>query len=445
MSFTVGMIRPVTASDRVECTTDFGRGAIKSLILVSKTAPVVVCLWLTVAMSSVIRSQSPGLVAASELFQFLRDGAPRTRAELAAVTGMARSTIGLRLDTLLELDLICPIGDGASSGGRPPSQFALNPSARVVIGADFGATHATLAVTDLGGTGLLTRRAPVRIADGPEAVLAWFVEAARTLLADAGRTPADLLAVGMGLPGPVEHDTGRPVTPPIMPGWDGFDVAGRIRDELGVPALVDNDVNIMAIGERTRVYPGVRDLIYVKIATGIGSGIISGGLLQRGAQGSAGDIGHVRIERGTGVACHCGNFGCLEAMASGPAIVRQLRQEGVDVADTDGLVDLVRHNDIAAIRAVRQAGRDIGEVLTVCVSMVNPSVIVLGGRVSGAGEHLLAGVREVVYQRSPPLATQHLSIVQTREAENAAVIGASVLALHYALSPEGIGAMSPAR
>ena len=396
-------------------------------------------------MASLPKPQSLALVAASELFQLLRDGAPRTRAELSSITGMARSTIGLRLDTLLELDLISPTGEGASSGGRPPSQFALNPSARVVIGADLGATHATLAVTDLGGTILLTRRSPSRIADGPQAVLSWFVDAARTLLTDAGRDPGDLLAVGMGLPGPVEHDTGRPVTPPIMPGWDGFDVPGFILAELGVPALVDNDVNIMAIGEQTRVYPGVRDLMFVKIATGIGSGIISGGLLQRGAQGSAGDIGHVRIERGAGVACHCGNFGCLEAMASGPAIVRQLRETGVDVADTDGLVDLVRHNDLAAIRAVRQAGRDIGEVLTIGVSMVNPSVIVLGGRVSGAGEHLLAGVREVVYQRSPPLATQHLSIVQTREAENAAVSGASVLALHHALSPEGIGAMTGAR
>ena len=396
-------------------------------------------------MVDVSRGSALGASGASELFQLLRDGQPRTRAELAKLTGLARSTIALRVDSLMELGLVSPVGDAQSTGGRPSSQFALNPSAKVVLAADLGATHATIAVTDLGGTILLTRRSPARIADGPEAVLRWFVEAARTLLAEAGRAPGDLLAVGMGLPGPVEHDTGRPVTPPIMPGWDGFDVPGFIRAELGVPALVDNDVNIMAIGEQTRIYPGVRDLMFVKIATGIGSGIISGGLLQRGAQGSAGDIGHVRIERGAQVACHCGNFGCLEAMASGPAIVRQLREAGVDVADTDGLIELVRHNDLAAIRAVRQAGRDIGEVLTICVSMVNPSVIVLGGRVSAAGEHLLAGVREVVYQRSTPLATQHLSIVQTQEAENAAVLGASVLALHYALSPEGIGAMNAAR
>ena len=150
-------------------------------------------------MPSSAKPQSLALIAASELFQLLRDGAPRTRAELSSITGMARSTIGLRLDTLLELDLISPTGAGASSGGRPPSQFALNPSARVVIGADLGAMHATLAVTDLSGTILQTRRSPSRIADGPQAVLSRFVEAARTLLADVGRDQSDLLAVGMGL------------------------------------------------------------------------------------------------------------------------------------------------------------------------------------------------------------------------------------------------------
>jgi predicted NBD/HSP70 family sugar kinase len=383
-----------------------------------------------------------GFVGASDIFQLLRDGQPRTRAELSSITGLARSTVALRLEALRATGLIGPTGGAASSGGRPPSQFALNPTARVVIGADFGATHATIAVADLAGDILLTRRTARPIADGPEAVLGWFGTESRGLLAELGRTEADLLAVGMGLPGPVEHDTGRPVNPPIMPGWDGFDVPGWVLDELGVPALVDNDVNIMAIGEQTSSFPDVTDLLFVKVATGIGAGIISGGSLQRGAQGSAGDIGHVRIERGSGIACPCGNFGCLEAMASGPAIAAQLRETGADVANMNDVADLVRHNDLDAIRAVRQAGRDIGEVLTTCISLVNPSVIVLGGSVSRVGEHLLAGVREVVYQRSTPLATQHLSILQSRVAEKAAVLGASVLALHHALSPESIGAMT---
>jgi len=388
------------------------------------------------------KANALGSVAASELFQLLRDGHSRTRAELSSITGLARSTVALRLDALLELDLISPTGEASSSGGRPPSQYALNPSARVVIGADLGATHATIGVTDLSGTILLSRRTVKPIAEGPQVVLTWLAKETRDLLSELGRTPAELLAVGMGLPGPVEHDTGRPVNPPIMPGWDGFDVPAWMLGELGVPAFVDNDVNIMAIGEQAKVFPDATDLLFVKVATGIGAGIISGGLLQRGAQGSAGDIGHVRIERGAGVACRCGNFGCLEALASGPAIAAQLRASGASVKTMADVFDLVRANDLGAIRAVRQAGRDIGEVLATCISLVNPSIIVLGGSVSRVGEHLLAGVREVVYQRSTPLASQHLSIVQSQARENAAVLGASILALHYALSPEAIGAMS---
>lgn len=388
------------------------------------------------------KPSSAGDTGANSIFQLLRDGEPRTRAELATATGLARSTIGIRLDSLLDLGLISPIGDGVSSGGRPPSQFALNPPARVVVGADLGATHATISVADLSGALLRTHREALPIAYGPERVLGRLVDETRRLIAETGHTEADLLAIGMGLPGPVEHDTGRPVNPPIMPGWDGFDVPAWIFDAFGVPALVDNDVNIMAIGEQARSFPDVADLLFVKIATGIGAGIISGGLLQRGAQGSAGDIGHVRIQRGKGIACQCGNFGCLEAVASGPAIANQIREQGAEVENMSDVIDLVRRNDLKAIRAVRQAGRDIGEVLTMCVSLVNPSVIVLGGSVTGAGEHLLAGVREVVYQSSMPLATEHLSIVQSQNTQNVAVIGACILALQFALSPQSIDQMS---
>jgi predicted NBD/HSP70 family sugar kinase len=388
---------------------------------------------------------SIGIAGSSELFQLFRDGQPRTKAELVSITGLARSTVGLRLEQLLKLGLIEPSGEANSSGGRPPSRFALKASAGVVIGADLGATHATIAVADLAGTLLQTIRVAMPIADGPERVLTWFVDSTKAILDSIGRSTSELLAVGMGLPGPIEHRTGRPVNPPLMVGWDNFDVPGWIMDSLGVPTLVDNDVNIMAIGEKTTAFAETDDLLFVKLATGIGSGIISGGLLQRGAEGLAGDIGHVRIERGAGVECRCGNFGCLEAMASGPAIVAQLRAEGVDVSSTRELIDLVRANDLRAISAVRQAGRDIGEVLAMCVSLINPSVIVLGGSVSNVGEHLLAGVREIVYQRSTPVATKHLSVVQSLAAESAAVVGACMLALGYALSPEGIAAMSPRR
>jgi predicted NBD/HSP70 family sugar kinase len=395
-------------------------------------------------MSDTTRSSALGSTGASELFQLLRDGRPRTRAELAAMTGLARSTVGLRLDALVELGLVGPFADAVSTGGRPPSRVALVPSARVVLGADFGAGHLNLVLTDLVGETLIGRRSLLDIADGPEPVLATMVAEADALLAELGRTRRDLIGVGIGLPGPVQFSTGRPVNPPIMPGWDGFDVPGWVRGHLDVPVLVDNDVNIMALGERSFAWPGVDHFLFVKVATGIGSGIISGGRLQRGAQGIAGDIGHVQVPRGAGIACHCGNVGCLEAVASGPAIAAALRREGHDVAGGAEVIDLVRAGDIDAIQAVRQAGRDIGEVLTACVNMINPSTIAIGGSMAQAGEHLIAGVREVVYSRSMPLATEHLSIVQSRSGEKAAVIGASMLAIHHALSPAAIDELAAA-
>jgi len=373
-----------------------------------------------------------------QLFQLLRDGVPRTRAELAKSTGLARSTIAARVDELMRMGLISPVADAVSTGGRPPSQFALNPAAKVVIAADIGASHATVAVTDLTGSVLAEHTESLDVALGPVPVLTWLVEGATTLLEQVGRDHSHVAAIGIGVPGPVEHSTGQPVNPPIMPGWDRFDIPGWLNQHLEVPVLVDNDVNIMALGERSVSWPAVEHLMFVKIATGIGAGVISGGTLQRGAQGVAGDIGHVHVARGANVPCTCGNRGCLEALASGPAIARSLREQGVEAHTGSDVVELVKRGNIEAIQAVRQAGRDIGEVLTACVSLINPSVITIGGSMARVGEHLIAGVREIVYTRSTPLATEHLSIVQSVSAEQAAVLGASMLAVEHVLSPESL-------
>ncbi|WP_314504541.1 ROK family transcriptional regulator [uncultured Microbacterium sp.] len=384
-----------------------------------------------------VEANSAG-IGVTELFQMLRDGVPRTRAELAKSTGMARSTIAMRVDELMRLGLVAPVAGAASTGGRPPSQFALNPGARVVIAADIGASHATVAVSDLGGTILAERIAPLDITLGPVPVLTWTLETALALLAESGRTAADVAAIGVGVPGPVEFSSGRPINPPIMPGWDRFDIPAWVGQHLPAPVLVDNDVNIMALGERSAAWPSTEHLMFVKVATGIGAGVISGGQLLRGAEGVAGDIGHVRVARGSDVQCACGNRGCLEALASGPAIARALRAQGVEAADGNDVVDLIKRGNIDAIQAVRQAGRDIGEVLTACVSLMNPSVIAIGGSMARVGEHLIAGVREVVYTRSTPLATEHLSIVQSWAAEDAGVRGASMLAIEHALSPAAL-------
>jgi predicted NBD/HSP70 family sugar kinase len=375
------------------------------------------------------------------LFQILRDGRPRTRSELAEQMGLARSTVTLRIEALMELGLVGFVNDAVSTGGRPSSRIALKAGSKVVLGVDIGASHLQVAVTDLTGHILQQSARSIEITQGPDVVLQAVVELGSKLLIDSGRALPDLLAIGIGVPGPVEHRTGRPINPPIMPGWNGYDVPGYLQRHFHVPVLVDNDVNIMALGERNVTWPEVDNLIFVKVATGIGAGIVSSGMLQRGADGVAGDIGHIRVHGGTGVPCHCGNQDCLEAVASGPAVAAKLRTLGLEASTGGDVVRLVGEGSTGAIHAVRQAGRDVGEVLSACVSLINPSVIVIGGSMALTGEQFIAGIREMVYSRTIPLATQHLQIVQSSSGPNAGVLGASMLAIHHAMSPHRIDAM----
>lgn len=373
---------------------------------------------------------------AGDLFQILRDSVPRTRSELAALTGFARSTISSRIDELLASGLITYVSDAVSTGGRPSAQIALNRGARVVASADFGATHCTVALMDLGRDVLAEVTAERDIAVGPEDSLNWLEQTIRQLLEDVDRPASDLLAIGIGLPGPVEHSTGRPTSPPIMPGWDGYDVPGHLQRSFAVPVLVDNDVNVMALGEQTKAWPDVKNMIFIKVSTGIGSGIISGGVLQRGAEGSAGDIGHIAISRGADRLCRCGNIGCLEAMASAPAVAAELAEQGLDVSTAHDLIAFAKQGDLTTMKTVRQAGRDIGEVLNMCVSMLNPSLIVVGGSLAEQNDVLIAGIREAVYSRSMPLSTQNLTIASSRVGREAGVLGAGIMAIEYALAPE---------
>lgn len=370
----------------------------------------------------------------ARLLRILRDGTPRTRAQLAEHTGLSRSTIQARVDALAAAGLVVPAGDGASSGGRPPAQLRFNPGARILIAIDLGATHGVVAVTDLSGSILETRAAPVAIGDGPVAVLDWAIRSARTLLRRCGRPASDLAGVGIGLPGPVEHATGRPIAPPIMPGWDRFDVPAHVQRAFPVPVLVDNDVNVLALGEHAVSWPRQDDLLFVKVATGIGAGIIAGGRLQRGSRGSAGDLGHVRIPLSS-AASPRDEDADLESVASGPAIARRLSERGAPATTGGEVAELAAAGNADAIDAIRQAGRDLGEVIATCVNLLNPQVVVIGGSVARAGEHLLAGVREVVYRRSTPLATQHLHIVAAGSGTTGGVLGAAIMVAQHLLDP----------
>ncbi|MFJ2029088.1 ROK family protein [Streptosporangium sp. NPDC087985] len=384
-------------------------------------------------------SEANGSIAgAGALLKILRDGQARTRAELMQLTGLARSTLGQRLDALLSQQWIVPTEEAISSGGRPAVAFTFNRAARVALAADLGATHARVAITDLGTEVLAERTVEMPIDRGPVETLTWLQHTFEEMLAETGHTLDKVCGIGVGLPGPVEHSSGRPINPPIMPGWDGFPVPDWLGERFGVPVLVDNDVNIMALGEHWAARPEADHLIFIKIGTGIGCGIISDRHLHRGAQGAAGDIGHIQVASASDIVCHCGNFGCLEAVASGAAMSARLSADGVEAADSRDVVRLVRSGNTQAVQLIRQAGREVGDVLASIVNFFNPSVIVVGGDIAEAGEQILAGLREVIYSRSLPLATQHLTITASELGDRAGVIGAAVMVIEHVLSPGSI-------
>jgi predicted NBD/HSP70 family sugar kinase len=374
------------------------------------------------------------------ILQLIRSGQATTRADLAALTGLARSTVAQRVDALIAHRLLVARGDSQSTGGRPPTTLTFNHGAGVVLSGDLGATHSRVGVTDLGGQVLAQTTRDIAIAEGPDTVLGWLESAFDGLLAEIGRGAADVRGVGVGLPGPVAFATGQPVNPPIMPGWDRYPLGDRLSRRYGVPALVDNDVNIMAVGEHWSNWRDEAFLLFVKIGTGIGSGIVAGGHVHRGADGAAGDIGHIHVPDHDDIVCRCGNRGCLEAFAGGGAMATRLRELGLVTHTSRDVVDRVRAGRPEAVQLIREAGRTIGGVLATCVNMLNPAVIVIGGDVARADEPLMAGIREVVYRRSLPLATGGLRIVRSQLDDGAGVVGAAVMVLEEVLAPAAVDA-----
>jgi predicted NBD/HSP70 family sugar kinase len=372
-----------------------------------------------------------------ELLSLIRAGTAVTRADLARHTGLARSTVAQRVDALLASGLLLEAGDTPSTGGRPATMLAFNHQAGVVLVADLGATHARVAVTDLAGTTLAERAGDLDIALGPAEVLKWVSARFHELLDQTAHAPVDVRGIGIGVPGPVEFDTGRPVNPPIMPGWDGFDIPGWFADRYGAPVLVDNDVNIMARGEHWVHWRRTPHLLFVKVGTGIGCGIVADGHIHRGARGAAGDIGHIRAT-GEDVICACGNIGCLEAVAGGHALATRLAASGVDAQNSRDVVRLVHEGNVKATQMVRAAGRTLGEVLAGTVNFFNPAVIVIGGDIAEAHAQLLAGVREGIFSRSLPLATRDLRVVPCRLGDRAGITGAAITAIEQVLAPAAV-------
>jgi predicted NBD/HSP70 family sugar kinase len=371
---------------------------------------------------------------AGAVLGLIRDGSAATRADVARLTGLGRVTVAQRIDALLRHGLILETPSTRSTGGRPPARLVFNAAAGIALAADLGVTHARMAVTDLAGTILAEVAEDLAIADGPQIVLPAVDRRFQELLRKSAHRVSDVRAIGIGVPGPVEFATGRPVSPPIMPGWDGHRIP-ECFEHYDVPVLVDNDVNIMAVGEHWVSWRARQYVLFIKVGTGIGSGIVSHGSLYRGAQGAAGDIGHMRVPGYDDVVCECGNAGCLEAVAGGRALARQARALGYDTPSSRDVVTLARAHQADVVRLVREAGRVLGSVLAGLVNALNPQVIVIGGDIAQAHEQLFAGVREAVYQRSTPLATRHLEIAPSTLGDRAGITGASVLAIEHVLSP----------
>jgi predicted NBD/HSP70 family sugar kinase len=389
----------------------------------------------------------PGVAAtAGAILQLIREGHARTRSELIALTGLSRSTVVQRVNLLLAGDMLIERrASSRSNGGRPPTPLAFNEQAGVVLAADLGARHGRLAVCDLAGSSLAEHEEAVDIANGPEAVLEWVTTGLRGLLDEAGRSTDAVLAIGAGVPGPVDHAAGRPISPTIMPGWDSYPVADVLAEHFGTAALLDKDVNIMALGEHRAHLRSIDHLVFVKVATGIGAGVIVDGSVVRGRHCSAGDIGHIRAYTESDVLCTCGNRGCVGALASGSAVARQLAADGTQAGGARDVVALVKQGHPRATHHVRESGRVLGEALASVVSVLAPTAIVVGGEMAEAREPLLAGIRETVYQRSLPLATRELQILTSQLGPRAGIVGAATMAIEHALSPGRVDALLAAR
>jgi glucokinase-like ROK family protein len=400
------------------------------------------------------------------VLDLVRSGKARTRPELGQLSGLGRTVVTQRVEQLLASGLLAEEAYAPSTGGRPARELRFRSEAGSILVCDLGATSIAVGAADLSGTLLTTYEERSDVAAGPAVILGRVEQLFDELL--TRRSPADppIWGVGIGLPGPVEYATGRPISPPIMPGWDGYPVRQRFASRFEVPTWVDNDVNLMALGElRLGLARAEQDVVFLKIGTGIGAGLVSGGRLHRGAQGVAGDVGHAAVVDDASVICRCGNVGCLEAIAGGavlgrlateaardgrsPFLARRLAESGADALEAKDLGDAALRGDALAVEIFGRACQYIGGMLATIVNFYNPSLIVLGGGVTAVGDMLLASIRQTVYRRSLPLATRDLRVARSALADKSGLHGAAFVVIDELFSrhrlPLWIDQATPAR
>lgn len=386
-------------------------------------------------------SVGPGPATTGEVFSLIRDGRAVTRSEIGRVTGLSRTAVAARVGALLESGLVVEGADEErtpSAGGRPPVRLRFNRHAGVVLAGAIGRSRTQLGVCDLDGTVLASADLDQEVGSAADKLMPQVVAGFLTLLEQTGRPAGAIRAVGLSIPGTVDHERGASLDSPIMAGWDGVELAPFLRELTQAPVYVDNDANVMALSERRGHLERHRDLVFVKASTGIGVGIVSGGQLLRGGLGAAGEIGHTKIAAAKDIPCRCGDTGCLEAVAAGWALVQAARTGGHEVTHVRDLVALAVQGDSDARHLVRVAGRRIGEVVASAVNLLNPEAVVVGGDLAQVYDIFVAGLRESLYSQASALATRELVIVPVTHGEQSGVVGCAAMALREVLDSAAV-------
>lgn len=368
------------------------------------------------------------------------------RIDLSRQVGLSRSVIGAIVADLLAVGLVEEGGVRASERvGRPATMLSLRPGAAYLLALDVGARQTRVAVLDLKLRVLASLEQAHDILSGPARTYAVLRDLATQVLDCAGVPERAVAAVGVGIPGPVDVVSGRVVRPPNMHGWDNEDVRARLSRLFAAPVLLDNDANIGALAEwRFGEFAGTPDLVYLKVATGIGAGVLLGGRLHRGMRGGAGEIGHISINE-QGPLGRSGTPGSLESYAAADVLLARMRSRlerypGTALCSGSGLGDLVRlaGSDPLAHLTIHEAGRHLGVAVSTLLNLFNPAAVIFGGPLASAGSPLLGAVREVVQERTLLVNREGVGLTVTRLGSDAGVLGAGVLALESLLSPAGL-------
>lgn len=383
-------------------------------------------------------------MALRKVLALVRSGEATSRAEIARRTSLARSTVGQQVDHLISSGLVSEDEGSETVRGRPPRVLRISPQAGVIAAADVDGTATHLALSDLTGKVLAREVTSIPIEAGPDRALEELGERIRALLADHA-PDRPLRHVVAGLPAPVTPD-GCTVKAPVtlraatMSGWDGTPVATHLQEILSVPVTVDNDVNLMALGESCHD-DAQGPLLFIKVGAGIGSGVVTAeGTVLRGADGAAGDINHLRIAHDSEVVCACGHTGCLGSVASYRAVLHDL---GIPFSEAPlhgsrQLAELAAGGDPTTLRRIRRAATHVGEAAALLIQVHNPRTLVLGGLLAQLNDEVLSGIRAAVYDRAAPLFTRKLTITTSALGDRAGVTGAITLALDRAFHDDGL-------